>query len=112
MLHFKLRQFTYLECVECCSFHSMDYTLGIYICEECYREIHYDNKLNILFSKYKFGAYIKRVSERKAKKLIDLYMSYNCIINNPELINFYYNDMLTTRNNFKLFSVHTKDVNK
>ena len=108
MLHFKLRKFTYLECLECGSCHSMDYTLGIYICEECYREIHYDDNLNILFSKYKFSKYIKRVSERKAKKLIVLYMSYNCITFDPELINLYYNNILTTRNNFKLFSDNIK----
>ena len=114
MVHFKLRKFTYLECVECGSHHSMDYTFGIYICEECYREIYYDDKLNILFSKYKFGAYVKRVSERKAKKLIVLYMrSYKTNDEyDPELIDFYYNNILTTRNNFQLFSDHTNNVMK
>ncbi len=34
----KVLECTYLECLECCSVHRMDYFDGSYVCKECYRE--------------------------------------------------------------------------
>lgn len=38
-----LKEFTYLECFECCSVHEMRYSMGTYMCEECYREVEHEN---------------------------------------------------------------------
>jgi hypothetical protein len=41
-----LKKFTYLECLECCSVHTMEYFEGYYECEECYRNVHSDEAPN------------------------------------------------------------------
>lgn len=70
-----LKQFTYLECFECCSVHKMNYYDNEYECEECYRTESFDNidKNEILINWKSLKNYI--LNHETPKKTIKIFTS-------------------------------------
>ena len=74
MIHQKLLNFTYLQCFDCSSVHTMNYCDGSYMCEECYRE-ETENFDNMYFSIYDFAIFLQKTKKNNALELIKLYIS-------------------------------------
>jgi hypothetical protein len=98
-----LKEFTHMECLECCSVHTMNYCLESYECEECYRNVPFNeaNKSELLFNKQKFISFLL-THKSEAKKYIITYMRYvGCTdieAYNNELICQYYLEIINKNN--------------
>lgn len=91
----KVLECTYLECLECCSVHRMNYFDGSYVCEECYREL--SNKTidteEILVDWKKFTKLVKKNSNQIKVIRILLNNIYKKKFTKEEIKN-YYNNLL------------------
>ncbi len=102
----QMTQYTYMECLECCSVHRMPYDNGEYECEECYRRVDASmvvDKDDIMFNEYMFIREFRAQHDRdpmnnRCRKMIIKYMNWvrpeNTSVYNKALVQDLYDDLL------------------
>ena len=91
----EIRQYTFSECLECCSVHQMYYCNGYYTCEECYRDVNIDDvEVEDLFVNWvKFRNLVANSTSPKKMIEILVYRIFRTEYTKEE-IDQYYNDLL------------------